>query len=109
MFHEGNSVKGESLSQLQGTDRVKPGWEYVPTEQLKDMTNALDQKWGTGDVQEDKHSLWVRKGKVIQGVKPAWSPPGNLQHTSSGEGPMMRKPSGTPRSRPLEVRGGSLD
>ena len=110
VFHEGNSVEGESLSQLQGTDKVKPGWEYVPAEQPEDMaTNALGHKWGTGDVQEDRRSLRVGGGKAIQGVKPVWSPPGNLQRTLSSEGPMTRKPSGTPRSGPLEVGGGSLD
>ena len=110
MFHKGNSVEGESLSQLQGTDRVKPGWEYVPTEQPENMvTSTLAQKWGAGDIQgECKHSLGI-KGKAIQGVRPAWSPASTLQHTLSGKGPTTRRPSGTPKSRALEVGGSSLD
>ena len=111
MFHEGNSVEGESLSQLQKTDRVKPGWDYGPMEQPKDVvTNTLSQKWGAAtNVQGDsKCSLRIRKGKATQGVKPVWSPASTLQCTSSSEGPTTRKPSGTPMSRPLEV-GGSLD
>ena len=105
MFHEGNSVEGESLSQLQGTDKVKLGWDYVPAEQPENMvTNALAQKWGAGDT---KRSLQI-KGKAVLGAKPAWSPAGTLQRTSSSEGPTTRRPSGTPKSRALEV-GGSLD